>query len=113
MATTKKHVSPLEAAREGRRLDDVAYEVRQLLPHLRCSRELLRKYEKGMQPEETWNPQILAALSVIYNKPISKLSRRALQANEAFRTLLTEHAVTSSYPDMHPDQGRLFRPRAA
>lgn len=65
----------LQRAREAKelRLDDAAYLARQELPGLKCSRETVRRYEIAA-PEDTWNPNIVLALSRVYGVDLRDIS---------------------------------------
>lgn len=73
----------------GLSLVDAMTEARVLLPRaLWITNETIRRYEKGIVPEDQADPVILAALAQVYNVPLADLSSAAHRACNQVWTLL-------------------------
>lgn len=70
----------LKEARKAKklRLGDASYLAHQQLPHVRCSHETIRRYEKDT-PEEKWTPEIVLALTNVYDVDVASVSTIAAE----------------------------------
>lgn len=93
-----------ERERNGLSLLDAMTEVRRLLPRpLWVTHETLRRYEKGLVPEEKADPVLLEALAIAYGVRLEELSPAA---DAAFERLIDLRGGDALDPLVGPGGGR-------
>lgn len=85
----KKPQTALQKARAAQKMSlvDAAFALRELLADP-VSVETIRRYETGATPESGWDPDVIAALSIVYKTTISNLSAYHGDRHERRRELV-------------------------